>query len=254
MSELPVQPLIPGPWKSLDADEARAVVERLHATLPPDGHGLLQRSWPISGLRAVPLSFYPGWLLIEGEAAFNALDSGTFNVLFGPGVLLLIDGTSSVVHDVNSGLTVSVAPAAPVAGAAGEALAAAARTLPAALAALDESVTGPDYLHFFCGSVWGEEGPFTVVESPDLPEFALIENGMDDWRERIRPVTMHRDGDALVARAAVRYGNTLFQATFRIASGLVNMEEDEPIAKFSRAPEPTHCPFRAIRRRPAVAG
>ena len=80
-------PLMPGPWLPLAESEAQAFLERLTSVLVRShGPAAFTKNLPISGLRVRPLSFYPGWLLAEGEAQLAPNELGTFNVLYGPGI------------------------------------------------------------------------------------------------------------------------------------------------------------------------
>ncbi len=105
--------------------------------------------------------------MVEGEAQLSADQFGTFDVLFGPGLMWMIDGQSAVIHELNSGRIPMVAPRrtlnSPPNGAR------VSRFLPAPLVELDADTTGPDYLAIFCASAWGDEGPFWIVESPTPP-------------------------------------------------------------------------------------
>ena len=74
------------------------------------GPAAFTKNLPISGLRVMPLSFYPGWLLVEGEAQLAPNEFGTFNVLYGPGFMWVIDGESEVIHNLNSGSIPDMGP------------------------------------------------------------------------------------------------------------------------------------------------
>src|SRR5262245_16419547 len=104
MSPTSCIPLMPGPWVALSDVEAQAFLERLTSVLTRShGAAAFTRNLPISGLRVTALSFYPGWLLVEGEAQLTPDEIGTFNVLYGPGFMWVIDGESTVIHDLNTG-------------------------------------------------------------------------------------------------------------------------------------------------------
>src|SRR5213596_1478058 len=145
---------MPGPWLPLAESEAHAFLERLNSVLVRShGPAAFTKNLPITGLRVTPLSFYPGWLLVEGEAQLAPNELGTFNVLYGPGFMWVIDGESKVIHNLNSGSIPDMGSLvdgkeANVPKVASPAF------LPSPLITLDPSVTGPDYLRFFCGSVW----------------------------------------------------------------------------------------------------
>ncbi len=239
-------PLVPGRWQPLNAAESRAFLQRfdthLHAAYG-GGHGA--RRHPMRDLRAVPLTFYPGWLLVEGEADLGGGMVGTFDALYGPGFLWAIDGESRTIHQLNGG-------ALPLRtdGAAAEGDQPA--FFPSPLTRLVAETSGADYLHFFCGAVRGDQGAFRLVETQEDMLLCGVTSPSHLWQEYLRPVTVREDGDEFIAQAAVLYGGDLFDATFRITrSGGVTMEEDTSVATGIAEPEKTRDIFRHVR--PAAA-
>ena len=240
-------PLMPGPWLPLAESEAHAFLERLTSVLVRShGPAAFTKHLPISGLRVTPLSFYPGWLLVEGEAQLAPNELGTFNVLYGPGFMWVIDGESKVIHNLNSGRIPDMGSLVDGNG-ANVPKAASPAFLPSPLIKLDPSVTGPDYLRFFCDSIWGDEGPFLLVESPDA---AILQGATfpdDTWRKHIKPITMKRVDDYLTGEAAVIYAGSLFSAKFKVQNGEVFMEDDEPLAADVIPKQRYQSPFRNVR-------
>lgn len=218
-------PLMPGPWRSLSAGHAAGFALRLgrllEAPLSQEG---LQPGQPMGGLRAMPLSFYPGWALIEGEAQAGPGVVGTFDVLYGPSLMWLIDGESRLLNELNAGLV-----PADLQGYAEEGTAPGAR-IASPLAALDAQRSGPDFIRFYCACVWGEEGPFMPVESPRSPVLRGIDASRERWADEIRPITAAHDGDTLVAEGLIAYGRSLFHTRLRLRNGSVTMEDDRPLA------------------------
>jgi len=242
-------PLIPGPWLALDESDAQAFLARLNSVLIRSyGTKAFTQHLPISGLRVMPLSFYPGWLLAEGEAQLTPEESGTFDVLYGPGFMWVINGESEVIYDVNTG-SVPELPGLNANATSGDTAAPPSmRFLPSALTELDTTVTGPDYLRFFCSSVWGEDGPFWLVEAPDAPILQTANLPDDSWRAQIKPIKMTRVDDALIATATVCYIGTLYSATFKIENGgVVSMEDDDVLTADVIPMEKYHSPFRNLR-------
>src|SRR6266568_7367101 len=246
MSLTPI-PLMPGPGLPLADSEAQAFLERLTSVLVRShGPAAFTKNLPISGLRVMPLSFYRGWLLVEGEAQLAPNELGTFNVLYGPGFMWVIDGQSKVIHDLYSGRIPGMGSmvngketnvgkvASPV-------------FLPSPLIKLDPSVTGWDYLRFFCGSVWGDEGPFLLVESPDAAILQGANFPDDTWRKHIKPITLKRVSDYLTGAAAVIYASSLFSAEFKVQNGEVFMEDDDPLAGDVIPKQRYQSPFRNVR-------
>lgn len=247
-ADAPCFPLVPGPWLPLDADESRAFLDRLGEMLArSQGTAAFTRHMPVSGLRAMPLSFYPGWLIVEAEASPASGFVGTFDVLYGPRFMWVIDGDSHMIHDLNAGRISKLAGVAVEAGSVD--VLADGVFLPSPLTALDEH-SGPDYLRFFCPCLWREHGPFWPIESMDS---ALLESAAAEaeWRERARPMAMTRVDGALEARVLIGYGDALFDSTFRIErNGVVSMVSDELIARQALRPQRYHSPLRNLRPAP----
>ncbi|MGH6891855.1 MAG: hypothetical protein ACREEP_06330, partial [Dongiaceae bacterium] len=240
-------PLMPGPWVALSDSEAQAFLERLTSVLSRShGEAAFTKNLPISGLRVTPLSFYPGWLLAEGEAQVTPEEIGTFNVLYGPGFMWVIDGESEVIHDLNSGRIPDTGLKPEEKSADGE-TGTSPSFLPIPLTELDASVTGPDYLRFFCGSVWGDEGPFWLVESPNAAILQGAKFPNDTWRQQIKPITMRRVDDHLIGEAVVGYSGSLFWAKFKLRNGVVSMEDDKTLELNTIPIHKYQSPFRNLR-------
>jgi len=241
-------PLMPGPWLGLEESDAGAFIDRLNSVLIRSyGPSAFTQHLPISGLRVMPLSFYPGWLLAEGEAQLTPDERGTFDVLYGPGFMWVINGEAEVIYALNAG-SIPELQAPDTKTTNGETAAPpSTRFLPSPLSELDPAVTGPDYLRFFCSSVWGEDGPFWLVESPDAPILKRASPDDNNWRAQIKPMTMTRVDDHLVATALVCYIGSLYSATFKIEDGVVSMEDDEVLAADIIPKEKYHSPFRNLR-------
>jgi len=253
----PVWPLMRGDWKALSDEESTQFIERLDQVLsrssadPP-----FTRRFPVRGLRALPLSFYPGWLLVEGEAQLADDLVGTFDVLYGPRFMWVIDGASGIIHALNGG-RLPADSGSKDGKADAPADEAAHSFLPSPLAALDLT-TAADYLRFFCGAVWGDDGPFRLIESLDDPDLAAApdDDGDDDsWRKQIQPVAMQSTPEGMEAQCVVCYGSALFTTRFRVeVNGMVQMLDDEP-AGTSHGEERRHeAPFHHIRKAPRHAG
>src|SRR6266850_4608833 len=238
---------MPGPWLPLSESEAQAFLERLTSVLVRShGPAAFTQKLPISDLRVMPLSFYPGWLLAEGEAQLTPDEIGTFNVLYGPGFMSVIDGESGIIHDLNTG-RIPDADLKPDGESADGETGAPPSFLPIPLTKLDASVTGPDYLRFFCGSVWGDEGPFWLVESPDAAILQGAKFSDDTWRQQIKPIAMKQVDDHLIGEAVVGYSGSLFWAKFKLHNGVVSMEDDKPLVVNAIPIQQYRSPFRNLR-------
>lgn len=240
--DFPAIPLMPGPWRPLLPGHAAGFVRRLQAMLDaPLTHDGLQPQHALGSLRAMPLSFYPGWALIEGEATVEAGVIGTFDVLYGPGLMWLIDGEARVLNALNSGMVPEDVHAYAETGAATGA------PIPSPLVELDPQRLGPDFIRFYCACVWGEEGPFTPVESLQSPLLRNVDTSGERWVDDIRPITAVREDDALVAEGVIAYGNSLFHARLCVRDGSVTMEDDQALAS-GILPERRHrSPLRDLR-------
>jgi hypothetical protein len=255
-------PLIPGDWKALNDQESAQFVERLAAVASrTQGADAFTRQHPVSGLRALPLSFYPGWLVVEGEARLSGDEIGTFDVLFGPRFMWLIDGHSGVINALNAGRlplpTMDGDNASLAAGDAaidrlGRSQPGVTRFLPSPLAKLEPATTAADYLRFYCASVWGERGPFRLIESEGALDPADAQAIDGSWRDNARPLELQKAAKGIEGDTLVLYGGALFSARFRLANnGSVRMLNDKPLA--SGVPTLRHQPpFRDVR--PAGAG
>lgn len=163
-----------------------------------------------SRIRARPVGFYPGWHLAECLVRFPGQpDLLLFSFLYRParrsddkGAFVLLDGTSPPIHELNATGAIR----------------------------LDTDARRRDYLRFFCAHVWGEEGPFTLVETLDELPSEGLEESTEIFPVRSREVEGEGRQDASPYQAVVWYGGHLFQADFWVLhSGMVEMEDDTPI-------------------------
>ncbi|MBU1360999.1 MAG: hypothetical protein KKC85_20290 [Gammaproteobacteria bacterium] len=256
-------PLIAGDWKPLAESESKRFIDRLTQVLSEanGADSAFTRQSPVTGLRALPLSFYPGWVLVEGEAQLTGGWVGTFDVLYGPGFMYLIDGSSSVIHSLNQGrmprrrLDDDDDDAVDTAKSTG--IDSGSRGVPgfmkSPLAPLEPTTTAPDYLRFFCAAVWGESGPFQLVESADAPAMADA-SAVDGWQDKARPLRLEAVDKGIEGQVLVRYGSGLFEARFRVMpDGMVTMLDDDVLRE--DLPTSRHeSPFRFIHEQPAEPG
>ena len=231
-------PLMTGNWHRMSPAQAarfRLRLEEGERAGTPDVAGLADMLWGEPGY--LPLRCYPGWALVEAQVMTAPGEAGKANFLYGPDAIAMINGGSETLHALNEG-GLRPAPGAP--------------PLAPALAPLDETVTGPEYLRLFCGAVWGSEGPFTIIEEHHHP---LLWGYARDpgWFDRLRPLTVVRDGDTLIASTTVSYGRDLFSARFRITRALVEMEEDELIEADAVPPRRHRSPIRDLHPFPVAS-
>lgn len=140
-------------------------------------------------------------------------------LLWKPGIAICLDGSSAPIHELNE----SIFPM------------------------LDrERLFGTfeevaEYCRFFCEYVWGEEGPFHIVESSEDPFF---QDGLDEWHEEkftsaedvlnaVAPLKDEGEPEENTRElsAIIAYGNALFSVKFAVTgNGMVEMTDDAPLA------------------------
>lgn len=165
---------------------------------------------PVERLRSCPLPFYPGWLLLEGQAAFSEGEVGLFHLLLGPDTCHRLTGSGGTV----------------------------ARAMRSVLA-LDDPANVDRYLRFFTAVTHAADGPFVVADAVADVDFAP---GVDGPRKAEAADAIA--GAASCANATkgssgappwqrevvVAHGQHLFRATFVVhGDGMVEMADDTPI-------------------------
>lgn len=223
-------PMMAGHWREMSGAQSARFRQHLYdASAIPGGPTLAETI--LGPVRYLVLDCYPGWVLAEADVAAGAGEIATVDLMYGPGVIWLVDGTSLKFHLLNTGQLSATPGAAP---------------LPSPLAPLGADVAGPQYLRLFCGAVWGAEGPFTLIDDAAHPVLAGADDS-DGWRDRIAPLSMQARGDELLADAVVGYGQDVFRARFRLDQGLVTMEDDEMIARGVLQSRRHRAPLRDLR-------
>lgn len=167
---------------------------------------------PISRGRALPLPFWgDGWGLYDLEADN---EDGTVALAFiaGPDRTFVIDGTSPPIHQLNHDL---------------------------GMAQLVDETMALAYLKFFCGAVWGEAGPFAIVDTEEEAARWLKEPIEDSDIELpgflkvplVQPTAYEgREGQSWRFSGTVVYEGCLFASVFTVSpSGMVDMVDDEPV-------------------------
>jgi hypothetical protein len=256
--------IVPGPWLPLSDSEAHMFLARLERHL--QANGIAQVLGPLGGithLRAVPLSFYPGWLVVSGEAALEDGLVGTFDVLLGPGFIWLMEGHAMVLQQLNRGVWPSGDERVQPDG-SGQ------RCLPRPLAPLDATSAAVDYLRFYCNAVRSAQGSFHIVASvselhacgapnpeavrdlvtaphvapaPDVPDEAPTTDGSD---------TPKPGKGWLQGAATMLYAGNLHRVELDIDPfGTVTMRDEHLLATDVAPAEQSRGPLRHIR--PAAA-
>jgi hypothetical protein len=94
-----------------------------------------------------------------------------------------------------------------------------------------------DYLRFFCWAVWGEDGPFWIVDGPADPPLAPLRAELEPLASVLQPAAFEGldEEGRFCCTACVGYGSALFRANLRIdPSGMVEMLNDEQFATLSQ--------------------
>lgn len=197
----PVPPLVPGPWP----DEATGLLVALADS------GALIEAEQLTRLRSLPLSFYDGVVLVEAEARREMGPDGVVTFVVAGDRVWVLDGSSPPIHALNASIGLHLSG--------------------------DQSVL--DYSRFFCHIVFGEAGPFRIVEAAsDIPWAAPLTNEQEETvSATVHPIAFRSDDEGAGApvrrlRATVQYAHGLFFSHFDVpADGTVAMVEDDPRAE-----------------------
>ena len=211
----PVLPVLHADWSTVSGAEAESLLALLEAHQREHGLEVTGSGRDVIGMRAVPLPFYPGHVLIEvGLTHRFKEEKSIISFVVGQigqktngggddGTVMILNGTSPMLHNLNKAIPIQLS---------------------------DESVAAA-YLRFFCGYVWGDDGGFWTVESVDhLPWKS------DSDPEVKKKVAPHLSAIELVEtlddgfrfKATVLYGGLVFLAKFRVEnSGTIEMEDDD---------------------------
>lgn len=229
MNAWPAPPLIAADWKDLDPVEGVSLAALLGAALAEQGLSDAVSRALVRRFRAAPLSFYPGWLLVEFEARLPDATIGLADFLYGPGrQIVLLDGTAAPIHRANL----------------------------CALAPLGSPQLAIDYLRLFCGQLFADEGRFLIVESAtDLASRLAAGRPTPAIASKLMPMRVRAPGDdepagGWLVDATVLYGSTLFTGTYHVLGGDVQMVGDDVIGAVDIEVERWASPFRLIGAEP----
>lgn len=223
-------PLVPGPWKDLDIAEEGAFNTRLLAHLwARFGSNLLPQEFSrLNGVRAAPLSFYPGWLLIEAEAVASPQTLGTLDVLLGPNFIWCLDGSCEVLYNLHSGAVMDFG---------GDPTNPQFQDFVPMSSPLDFGSIGKvlDYARFFCNHLRGDAGTMRIVENEDDLRRCGVTVDVRPFAEHLKPPTIkgiNSDGGAnqRLTEATIYYDGDLNEAILAIEpDGQVRMIEDSNV-------------------------
>jgi hypothetical protein len=202
------RPLFAGDWRDIEhPDEIR---RRLAPIVVP-GRVLHGRSGAIERVRELHPSFYPGRTLVEVQARFDDRSGGICTVaLSGADQSAVFNGESSAIHQLNQF---------------------------GWLKGMDDPKTVLAYVQFFCATVWGDSGPFRVVESiadlplMDSPPAGLLQLAGEYLRKRPSRIRPGSEGNWEVT-LLICYEMSLSQAILKVTrAGVVEMISDERLIK-----------------------
>jgi hypothetical protein len=201
--DLPVPPIVPGDWKRISGVDRFKLEQRYVDSLRLS---FMRQFGPEEyarqgGVRAMPLACYQRHLLCEiGLMVRGEPLAGAF--LFGAEGVILIDGTSAPLHDLNQRIDLDI----------------------------DSARAALDYTIFFGSAVHGAEGHFHVLTSAD--DLAPYNHGdIAPFRSLLKIPEARAQGEDWLIEASVRYGRALFNSKFRLQrSGLIEMIDDELLA------------------------
>lgn len=199
-------PIIPGSWRTLSGDMALSTVIAICEWLE-DERGIrnLAIDWCIDRARVRNLSCYEDTVLVElaGHAGYGR--PGLINVIVHEDGMALLNGTSAVIHDLNTELP-------PL---------------------LDTHHQRLDYLHLFMNWVHASEGRFQPVSTQAELHARLLPDGIEAAAAAdLIPFTETAPDEETKALAhyagTVLYGGSLFRAIMAIfPQGIVEMIDDD---------------------------
>lgn len=239
----PVPPLFSALWQDVGS-ELRETVRLAHACFPETLR--VELALRAVAARSTELLHYPGFRAVEILLRDADGTEVSHLALYGASHALQINGTSPGIHELNAGRW-------NMQEATGEARS------PLRLTDREEATS---YLHFFCGCVHGEEGPFSIVEtreqlherwvSDQMPEgladkIAPLRFAPDDVEGTTEPGKANGKAGAPLANGAAHpapapenrqwsihatllYAHALFAAEFSVQpTGMIEMVEDDPL-------------------------
>lgn len=216
-----VSPLIPGDWVDLAPADAEIALALCSEMLDSGEIQNFLRYAHTSRMRAAPLSFYPGWMLLECQMTLGSGATTLVNFIVGDDGVVLLDGRADGVHRINAHLALN----------------------------LDRPDMARDYLIFFCSVVRSKASRFEILLSPEQLLFAV------DADEALRAeaaaaIVPAGRGDVVKDGywfdAVVRYSDDLYRSSFIVRSdGQVDMKEETMVLeRLPLLPDIFEGPFR----------
>lgn len=204
-ADWPAPPIVPGNWRDLDGDLAINTVIAICEWLEDERNiRNLSVDWSIDRARVRPLTCYEDTMLVElgGHAGFGR--PGLMNIIVHEDGMALLDGTSTVIHDLN----LEFPPL------------------------LDTADQRREYLHLFMNWVHADNGRFQpVATQADLQRrlFTGDDTSFENMTLSAFEETVPPEGSDALAHytGTVLYGTSLFQGVMAVyRGGIVEMIDD----------------------------
>ena len=196
------------PLRSLKPEQA--VGDSTTGFDPTDLVCLGSRPIPPSSVYYSELAFYPGMVLVE--FVWDAESGGPATLAYvrqrepagpGSGPVYLLNGGSGPIHELNA----------------------------QQLMCNDDTVLG--YARFYCAFVWGEEGPFEVIESRERLGAVTLEPELD-LEQFPEPAILDKGEELWALVVPISYAQVLYLSALIVRKdGLVHMQEDKPLARLT---------------------
>jgi len=197
-------------WTPLPDEEAR----RLAADLLSKGSDRFLSSFPVAG-RQTALSFYESVRLCHLQFEKDEMSTGFYLLRYGDSAdvekRIVLSGSSMPLHRLAREGQLLLTPE-----------------------------TAGDYLRFFCLTVYGEAGPFLIVDPPGMSEDSEGRKDRDESRppymNLIEPLGLLEKDETgrFLFEATVYYVGALFRCDFAVSQrGEVEMLDDEPLVASS---------------------
>lgn len=202
-------PAFSGDWVDLRSQEAEAVVDRIRSAFPSSwAQGVAEG---VRAVRRMHMSCYTGFDAVEVLFRFEARAGVSQLVLLGPTFAVWLTGRTEGIHQLNARRDEDGRP----------------------YLDLSNDRKAAEYLRFFCGAAFADDGPFVVIESAsDLKAHMQAGAAYDVPEDVFEMVQMERiEGQggqpSWQAMATILYASSLFRSRFQIKSdGALEMLDD----------------------------
>ena len=263
-SPVPALPLVHGDWKPLSADELGLFEARLHHYEMMSGHEpplnkqvRLQQAW------ALPLSFFPGWFLVQVECLVPHEAMGTLDVLMGPGFFWVIaHDAPTTLRSLCRGTLRRIAERPSADAPAEQALALAQDYFESPLDDLSDERQALDFAHFYSQAMRAEGGTFRLVTCADELRAVGVADVTDELAALVGPMEVraapddHALGATFLIKLNMVYTGALFAAEVAVQpGGAIEMISDTTLREALCPPETLIGPLRNVHPlpgRPAI--